>query len=174
MNELNIEIEMMIYKIQSKNVMLDSDLAKLYGIKTKVLNQAVKRNIQRFPSDFMIECNSSDLESLRSQIVTANNITYWNHKRRTTPLLFTENGVAMLSSVINSEKAISINIAIMRTFTKLRSFLIFESSLDFKMNEFEKDTYRIFKAVFKRLDDIEVQISPVINKNKKKIGIKNT
>ena len=88
--------EAMIYKVKGQNVMLDSDLAKLYGVETKVLNQAVKRNLKRFPDDFMIECDSNMLEILRSQIVTSNYTNNWNYKRRSAPLLFTENGVAIL------------------------------------------------------------------------------
>lgn len=83
--------------------MLDSDLAELYGVETKALNQAVKRNIERFPSDFMLECNSDELANLRSQFVTANSTASWNYKRRSMPFLFTENGVAMLSSVLSSK-----------------------------------------------------------------------
>ncbi len=122
-------IEAMIYTIKGLKVMLDSDLAKLYGVETKVLNQAVKRNIRRFPDDFMFECDLTMIENLRSQSVTANRSNTWNYKRRSAPMLFTENGVAMLSSVLNSERAIEVNIAIMRTFTKLRSFLAMEYSI---------------------------------------------
>ena len=82
------KIEAMIYKIKGHNVMLDSDLAKLYGVETKVLNQAVKRNLKRFPEDFMFECDLSSLDSLRSQFVTANSTTKWNSKRRSAQKLF--------------------------------------------------------------------------------------
>lgn len=153
--------------------MLDSDLAKLYGVETKVLNQAVRRNITRFPEDFLVEPNLGELESLRSQIVTANALTVWNHKRRTLPMLFTENGVAMLSSVLNSERAIQVNIAIMRTFTKLRSFLSMEDSLKEEVGELKKNTGKLFKIVFERLDGIEEDITPKLPANRKKIGLKN-
>lgn len=99
-------IEAMIYKIREQNVMLDSDLAKLYEVETKVLNQAVKRNLKRFPVDFMFECDLSMLELLWSQSATANHVNIWNHKRRSPPMLFTENGEAMLSTVLISERAI--------------------------------------------------------------------
>jgi hypothetical protein len=91
-------IEAMIYTIRDQRVMLDRDLAKLYKVGTKVLNQAVKRNLERFPEDFMIEPNSSELASLRSQFVTLQGATNENHVFRHPPYLFTENGVAMLSS----------------------------------------------------------------------------
>ena len=100
------QIQNMIYVIRGQKVMLDSDLAKLYGVTTKRLNEQVRRNVDRFPNDFMFECNNSELVALRSQIATANSSSYWNHKRRNTPMVFTENGVAMLSTVLNSKQAI--------------------------------------------------------------------
>lgn len=106
---MNIQLEQiqnMIYVIRGQRVMLDSDLAQLYKVETKVLNQAVKRNLKRFPDDFMFQCNSSELESLRSQFVTSKEANVWNYKRRTSPMIFTENGVAMLSSVLKSDTAI--------------------------------------------------------------------
>lgn len=97
------QIQNMIYKIRGQRVMLDSDLAVLYGVETKRLIEQVKRNFKRFPPDFLIEPNSQELNHLRSQFATANGSTYWNHKRRTPPLLFTKNGVATLSGIINSD-----------------------------------------------------------------------
>ena len=166
-------IEAMIYKVIGHNVMLDSDLATLYGVETKVLNQAVKRNLKRFPDDFMIECDLNMLEILRSQIVTSNYTNHWNYKRRSAPLLFTENGVAMLSTVLNSERAIQVNIAIMRTFTKLRSFLSMENSLEGRVGNLEKGTHKVFKIVFERLDHLDEQIRPKLSTNRKKIGLKH-
>lgn len=165
------KIEAMIYNIRGMRVMLDSDLAKLYGVETKVLNQAVRRNLNRFPEDFMFVCNFGDLDCLRSQFVTANQIHKWNMKRRSSPMLFTENGVAMLSTVLNSDKAIQVNISIMRTFTKLRSFLAMESSLEKRMSKLEKGTNQLFKIVFEKLDNLEEQITPKLPKNRKKIGL---
>lgn len=104
-----MQIETMIYSIRNQRVMIDSELAELYRVETKILNQAVKRNPKRFPEDFMFECDSSELEDLRSQFVTANRVNTWNFKRRTMPMLFTENGVAMLSTVLNSDRAIHVN-----------------------------------------------------------------
>lgn len=161
----------MIYMIRGQKVMLDSDLAELYGVEVKRLNEQVKRNIERFPEDFMFECNFEDIEHLRSQIATANHLTHWNHKRRTDPLAFTELGVAMLSSVLNGSQAISVNISIMRAFVRLRSFLVMESTLAHKVDRLEKNTNRIFKVVFERLDDLEGDL-PVLPKDRKKIGLK--
>ena len=121
---LSINIESLIYVIREEQVMLDSDLAKLYGVETKVLNQAVKRNIQRFPTDFMFQLTKE--ECLRSQIVTSNG---GRGGSRYMPYAFTENGVAMLSSVLRSEKAIEVNILIMRAFTLMRNFIKKHGSL---------------------------------------------
>lgn len=172
MNFSNEKIEAMIYTINGHKVMLDSDLAKLYGVETKRLIEQVKRNLSRFPDDFLIICTSNDIEDLRSQIATANTTNTWNHKRRSAPMLFTENGVAMLSTVLNSERAIQVNIAIMRTFTKLRSFLAMESSMDDRVSNLEKNTHKLFKIVFERLDKIEDQVTPKLPANRKKIGLK--
>lgn len=167
------KIEAMIFNIRGQRVMLDSDLAELYSVETRALNQAVKRNLDRFPDDFMILPNSSEIDDLRSQIVTSNSITDWNHKRRSTPYLFTENGVAMLSTVLTSKQAIQINIAIMRTFTKLRSFLAMDGSSNERLDKLEKGTHKLFKIVFERLDSLEEEITPKLPANRKKIGLKS-
>ena len=174
MDEKNLltKIEKMIFVIRGQKVMLDSDLAKLYGVETKALNQAVRRNEDRFPSDFMFKCNSDDLESLRSQIVTTNSLNTWNYKRRNPPIAFTENGIAMLSSVLKSKEAIQVNISIMRIFNKLRSFLLLEKELREKMDKLEIDTGKLFRLVFERLDDYETQLEPHLPKKRKKIGLK--
>ncbi len=165
------QIEAMIYTIRGQRVMLDSDLAKLYGVETKVLNQAVKRNEERFPHDFLIKPDSSELADLRSQIVTLGGISAENSVLRHPPLLFTENGVAMLSSVLKSRQALQVNIAIMRTFTKLRSFLAMENSLVGRVENLEKGTHKLFKIVFERLDSLEDEITPKLPANRKKIGL---
>jgi hypothetical protein len=165
-----MRIESMIYILRGERVMLDSDLAELYGVSTKSLNQQVRRNLDRFPEDFMFLCNSEELSVLRSQIVTANSLTDWNHKRRSSPMLFTENGVAMLSSVLNSKTAIHVNISIIRIFTKLRSFLLMEESLNQRMNKLESGTNKIFKIVFERLDAVE-ESTPALKPNRKKISL---
>lgn len=113
------QIQNMIYVIRGQKVMLDSDLAKLYGVETKRLNEQVRRNQNRFPDDFMFRLEPEEFEILRSQYATSSSV--WGG-RRYQPLVFTENGVAMLSTVLNSEVAIEVNISIIRIFTKLRSF----------------------------------------------------
>ena len=111
-----------IYHIRSKKVMLDRDLAELYGVGTKVFNQAVKRNPKRFPSDFMFQLTKKEYDSLRSQIVTLENGRGKHSKY--IPYVFTEQGVAMLSGVLNSNQAISVNVQIMRIFTRMRELLV--------------------------------------------------
>ncbi|MFY9226996.1 MAG: ORF6N domain-containing protein [Blastocatellia bacterium] len=125
-----------IYTVRGQKVMLDEDLAQLYGVETKVFNQAVKRNLNRFPEDFMFQLSKTEYHSLRSQFVTSNELGSLRSQsatsttneskggRRYMPYVFTEQGVAMLSSVLNSNKAIEINISIMRTFVKMRDTLI--------------------------------------------------
>jgi hypothetical protein len=163
-----LAIETMIYVIRNQRVMFDSDLALLYGVETKALNQAVKRNIDRFPKDFMFQLSDCESDVLRSQFVTAKSAS----KKRFNPYVFTENGVAMLSGILNSKNAIHINISIMRTFTKLRSFLAMETSLEEKVDKLEANTTMLFKIVFERLDDIENDLIPKLPKHRKKIGLK--
>ena len=165
------KIEKMIYHLRGQKVMLDSDLAELYGVETKRLNEQVRRNIERFPEDFMFECTFEELDVLRSQIATANAPTIWNYKRRVMPMVFTENGVAMLSSVLNSSQAIQVNIAIMRIFTRLKSFLLLEKDLGQRMDNLERGTHKMFKNVFERLDEYEELVTPKLPGNRKKIGL---
>jgi hypothetical protein len=135
-----------IYSIRGHKVMLDRDLAELYGVETRALNQAVKRNLKRFPYDFMFQLTRSELDNLMSQIVTSS----WGGVRKL-PLAFTEQGVAMLSSVLNSERAIEVNIQIMRTFTQLRRMAGVHDSLRRKIEELEKRYDEQFEAVFTAL-----------------------
>lgn len=140
---MNLEIiENRIIELRGHKVMLDFHLADLYEIETKILKQAVRRNPNRFPPDFMFELTQNEFESLRSQIVTS--------KRgglRYMPFAFTEQGVAMLSSVLNSEKAIAINIAVMRTFVSLRQFALNYKDLNDKITEIEKQFPDIYKIL---------------------------
>ena len=158
-DEKSANLERMIYTFRGHKVMLDSDLAVLYGVDTKRLNEQVKRNQKRFPPDFMFQLTEEEAE------------TFFN--RKYLPYVFTENGVAMLSGVLNSDRAISVNIAIMRTFTKLRSFLALESSSSHKINELDKSTNKMFKVVFERLDDIDTQFTSDTKTSRKKIGLKS-
>lgn len=164
------QIEKMIYLIREHKVMLDSDLAKLYGVEVRALNQAVKRNISRFPTDFMFQITQSEREYLSSESKIFKNST---STKKYLPYVFTENGVAMLSSVLKSEKAVQVNIAIMRIFTKLRSFLFLEHSLDKKIDQLETESNQLFQVVFERLDNLE-KITPPLRPQRKKIGLKET
>ena len=175
MSELNISrIEKIIYIIRGTKIMLDSDLAELYGVETKALNRAVKRNISRFPDDFMIIPDYNELRDLRRQIGTAN----FDEKRRTPPYLFTENGVAMLSGILNSERAINVNISIMRTFTKIRSMINSDTVIANRIKELERETDQIFKVVFDRLVEVDNKLSklnrelPALSPKRKRIGLK--
>ena len=163
------KIETMIYTIRGQRVMLDSDLAALYCVETKVLNQAVRRNVRRFPTDFMFQLSAEEFKLLKSQIVTSKNGSGGKQKQ---PLVFTENGVAMLSGLLGSDRAIDVNISIMRTFTKLRSFLAMESSLRNEVRQLKQDTSQLFQIVFKKLDGIEEVIIPKLPVNRKKIGLR--
>ena len=130
MSDEIILIQNLIYEIRGKRVMLDSDLARLYQVETKVLNQAVKRNIKRFPPDFMFQLDNKEFANLKSQIVTSS----WGG-RRTPPMAFTEEGIAMLASVLHSDVAISANISILRAFVKVREYLLAASSLTAELQE---------------------------------------
>ena len=163
------QIESMIYLIRNQKVMLDSDLANLYGVETKNLKKAVRRNIERFPRDFMFELTKEELENLRFQSGTANSSKMMT---RVPPFAFTELGVAMLSSVLRSDRAVQVNISIMRIFSKLRSFLLLERDLSDRMGKLEENTNKMFKIVFERLDQYEEEVSPKLSRNRTKIGLK--
>jgi len=136
-------IESKVYLIRGKRVMLDRDLAMLYDVPTKALNQAVRRNQARFPDDFMFVLSPSEGLNLKSQFVTSS----WGGKRKATKA-FTEQGVAMLSSVLKSERVIQVNIQIMRTFTKLRELLATDRGLKEKIEQIEQKYDSRFKVVF--------------------------
>ncbi len=137
-------IERAILQIRDKKVILDADLAALYGVETKVLVQAVKRNLERFPADFMFQLTKNEFVHLRSQVVTSRE---WGG-RRYPPYAFTEQGVAMLSSVLRSPRAIQVNIEIMRAFVRLRKMLASHAALARKLNALEKKYDAQFKVVF--------------------------
>jgi len=150
-----------IILIRGKKVMLDKDLAQLYGVTTSNLNKAVRRNIERFPEDFMFQLSKEEFENLKFHFGTSS----WGGTRKL-PHAFTENGVAMLSSVLNSDRAIKVNIQIMRTFTKLREMLMTHKDLKKKIEAMEKKYDYQFKIVF---DAIKELLEPPV-KTKKKIG----
>ena len=153
-------IERKIYLIRGQKVMIDRDLAELYGVETRVLNQAVRRNINRFPEDFMFALSREEIMNL-SQIVISSRI-----KHAPNVFVFTEHGVAMLSSVLNSSRAIQVNIQIMRTFAKLRELLLQHKDLARRLADLEKKYDAQFKVVF---DAIRQLMTPPETK-KRKIG----
>lgn len=140
-----------IYNIRGVKVMIDRDLADLYGVKTKALKQAVKRNLQRFPEDFMFELSKDEFKHWRSQFVTSNSDKMG---LRYAPMAFTEQGVAMLSSVLRSDRAILVNIQIMRTFTKLRHVLLENEELKLAVEDLRNQTDKKFEIVFSVLDKL--------------------
>lgn len=157
-------IESKIYLIRGIKIMLDEDLANLYQVPTKRLNEQVKRNIKRFPGDFMFRLSIKEVENLRSHFATS---SYGG--RRYTPYAFTEQGVAMLSSVLNSERAIQVNIRIMRAFTKLRKMVLSQSRLAKKLAELERrmDNHdEEIKSIFEAIR--QLMLPPA--KPKRKIG----
>ncbi len=162
------QIQNMIYVIRGQKVLLDSDLAQLYGVETKALNRQVRRNLIRFPEDFMFQLTKEEYESLKCQIGTSKVGRGGKQKQ---PLVFTENGVAMLSSVLRSDQAALVNISIMRIFTKLRSFLLLEQENLKRINSIEKGTNQLFKVVFERLDNLEEKL-PSLDSDRRKIGLK--
>jgi len=154
-------IQSKIYLIRGYKVMLDFDIASLYGVETKVLIQAVKRNLRRFPSDFLIQVSEVEYVSLRSQFVTSKK---GRGGRRYMPYAFTEQGIAMLSSVLNSDRAIDVNIQIMRTFSKIRELMLTHKDLAQKIKNLERKFYHKFKKhnqqfmlVFKAIKELMIE-----------------
>ena len=161
-------IQKRIYEIRGQKVMLDFDLAELYEVETKALNQAVKRNIKRFPIDFMFRLTTNEWEIMRSQIVTA------SQKKRNiiaSPYAFTEQGLAMLSGILNSEKAIGVNIAIMRTFVMILKYKLTYQELSDRLKEVEgkfPDIYKVINYLMEKDKIITDQ------KDRKRIGFKTS
>lgn len=139
-----------ILEIRGSQVMLDADLAALYGVETKAFLQAVRRNRERFPPDFMFQLTSEEFARLRSQSVTSKG----RGGRRYPPYVFTEHGVAMLSSVLNSQRAIQVNIEIMRAFVRLRTVLAEHTDLARRLDELEQRYDRQFEAVFAAIREL--------------------
>ena len=154
----------MIHTIKGHKVMLDSDLAELYGVTTKVLNQAVKRNIRRFPNDFMFQLTKDEAMRLRSQFVTLKRGEHMKYL----PNVFTEQGIAMLSGVLNSQRAVDVNVAIMRTFVRLRGVFSSQNELAKKLDNLERTVeghnrsiHEIFQAI-RQIMTIEAKPKPKI------------
>jgi ORF6N domain len=183
-------IERRILLLRGQKVMLDSHLAELYEVETKALNQAVKRNIERFPEDFMFQLSAEEAKLvLRSQIVTLNSMNPENTQQNTTnsrsqivtlkhgtnikylPYAFTEQGVAMLSSVLRSQRAVRVNIAIMRTFVQLRQLLATHADLSRKLRSLESKYDEQFKVVFDAIRELMAEPRP---KRRREIGFHAT
>ncbi len=161
-----------IYRIRNMYVMLDFDLAELYGVETKVLKQQVRRNIDRFPEDFLFELTKKEWESLRSQFVTLENEGRGKYPKYL-PFVFTEQGVAMLSSVLRSKQAIEINIKIMRIFIKMRKLIISHQEILEKIEIMEAENSEQNIQIANIYEIIKELIEPTY-KNRKKIGFKRT
>lgn len=163
-----------ILEIRGKRVMLDRDLAKLYGVATKRLNEQVRRNRKRFPEDFMFQLSWEEAESLRSHFATLNSATSVNSSRgkhiKYLPYAFTQEGVAMLSSVLNSERAIQVNILIMRAFTKLREILLTHKELAVKIEALERKYAEHDQTIKEIFEAIKQLIEPQPVKEKKILG----
>lgn len=186
--EIIQSIQNRIYEIRGQRVMLDFDLAQLYEVETKALNQAVKRNLKRFPEDFMFRLSMAEWESIRSQNVTASEVnkgtwsqivttsdtnegtwsqfasTQQSRRKDSTPYAFTEQGVAMLSGILNSDKAINMNIAIMRAFVEIRRMALAQPALNAqlqelkqRMGEHDMQLSQIYEALENMLDDKAAQ-----------------
>ena len=167
-NLVSIErIEKTIYLIRGEKVMLDRDLADLYEVQTKALNQAVHRNLDRFPADFMFQLSEKEVAELnRSQFVTGSE----KHRDpRFRPYAFTEQGVAMLSSVLRSKRAITVNIEIMRAFVKLRQMLASNAELSRRLDELESNYDKQFKVVFDAIR--QLMATPI--RSRKEIGFRS-
>ncbi len=154
-----------IYFIRGEKVMLDKDLAEMYGVETRALNQSIKRNIKRFPKDFMFQINEKEFTNLMSQNV----ISSWGGVRKL-PFAFTEQGVAMLSSVLNSEIAIEVNIRIIRVFTKMREYALTHKVILLHLAKLEKET----KGNSKDIENIFMVLKELIENQQKPVEPRNS
>lgn len=162
-----------IYSIRGQKVMLDSDLAELYGVETKRLNEQVKRNNSRFPDDFMFQLTIQEWENLKSQIATSS----WGGRRKL-PYAFTEHGVLMLSSVLNSDRAIAVNIHIMRVYTKLKEMLLIHKDVLIELENIKQkigSNSNNIELIFNYLKQFEQAKQQELDyQNREKIGYKST
>ena len=166
-------IQQKIYETRGQKVMLDFDLAEMYEVETRVLKQAVRRNINRFPSDFLFELTNEEYRSLRSQFVTLEKGQGKGRYSKYLPFAFTEQGVAMLSSVLNSDKAIQVNIIIIRTFVLIRQYALNYKDLQDKITKLEKKHNKNYKEIFKALEYLLQKKNNEIDfKNRERIGFK--
>lgn len=156
-----------ILEFRSVKVMIDSDLAQMYGVETKVLNQAVKRNLKRFPEDFMFQLHEDEFANLKSQFVTSS----WGGRRKL-PFVFTEQGVAMLSSVLSSDRAIEVNIRIIRIFTRLRTLLLTDAEFRLKLDQLERQVEQNSRETAVVFDALRELILEKEEAPRQKIGYK--
>lgn len=162
------DIKNLIYFFRGNRVMLDNDLAKIYCVETRVLNQAVSRNKDRFPSDFAFRLTEIEWENLISQNVISSSR---HGGRRKLPYVFTEQGVSMLSSVLNSKQAIQANVQIMRTFVSIRNLASTYKELEKRILEVEHKSDKNYKLLLTALLQLKEQIEPNLKKDRKKIGL---
>ncbi len=173
MKEIRV-IQDKIHTIRNQKVMLDFDLAELYQIETKVLKQAVRRNIIRFPPDFMFEMTREEYNSLRSQFVTLKKNNKGKHSKYL-PFAFTEQGISMLSSVLRSPIAIEINIAIMRVFVRVRQLKLSNTNLSNELEALKMKYDKHFKSIYEALDYLLAKEEKEnVQKERKKIGYKQS
>lgn len=166
-------IQNKIFEVRGQNVMMDFDLAEMYEVETKVLKQAVKRNIKRFPSDFMFELTRVEYNSLRSQIVTLEKGRGRGKFSKYLSYAFTEQGVAMLSSILNSERAIQVNIVIIRTFVLIRQAGLANKELYEKIIKLEKKYNKNFQEIFRALEYLIAEKKNEDNiKKRERVGFK--
>jgi phage regulator Rha-like protein len=166
-----------IYVVRGEKVMLDKDLAEMYGVETRVLNQSIKRNLSRFPQDFMFQLSEKEFKNLISQNVTSS----WGGTRKM-PYALTEQGVAMLSSVLNSETAIEVNIRIIRVFTKMRAFALTQKEILMQLSKLEKEVNSNSRSTERNSQDIEnifIVLKELITKDakpsqRKRIGFRRS
>ena len=159
-NEL-VQIQRMIYEIRGQKVMLDRELAALYGVEIKRLNESVKRNIKRFPPEFMFQLTDVEWENLRSQFAT------FNDTRKYKPYAFTEHGILMLSSVLNSDKAIEINIEIMKIFVSMRHYALSQNIKSEQIDDLRRLLMLYIEKNDKRVNDIIIVLNNLIEQPKK-------
>ncbi len=155
-----------IFMIRDEKVMLDEDLAAMYGVETRALVQAVKRNMDRFPNDFVFQLSMDEFKNLKSQTVTSS----WGGRRKP-PYAFTEQGVAMLSSVLRSKRAVLVNVEIIRTFVKLRRILATHDDLSKKLASMERKYDKQFKLVFDAIREI---MAPKVTPKQRQIGFNSS
>jgi len=164
------QIQNKIYTIRDQRVMLDYDLALMYEVETRVLNQSVKRNINRFPLDFMFQLTHTEWNSMSSQIVMTSPNT---RPKKSPPYAFTEQGLAMLSGILKSDKAVNVNISIMRAFVVLRQFALTNDSLAHKLKEIETKYDKQFKDIYEAINFlINKEKQQITQKERIKIGYK--